>query len=253
MIDAHAHLTDPRFARDLDAVLTRAQAAGVTRILAVGEDLVSSQAAVALAWSSPLVRAAVGIHPHHASSFEDRSIDRLRELATDSHVVAIGEVGIDLSGRSAPRADQEHAFVAQLELAAELHLPVSVHVRDAGAIVRGIIDGVKGSRGYVHCYSGGPDEVAEWIARGFLVSFAGTLTYPRSDGLRTAAARMPLGGVLVETDAPVLAPQAHRGRRNEPAFIAATYAGVAGARGLDTAELARRVSENAASLFGPRW
>ena len=253
MIDAHAHLTDARFARDREAVLSRADAAGVTRILAVGEDLSSSEAAVALARSSPLVRAAVGIHPHRANAFDEDSLPRLRELAGDEHVVAVGEIGIDLSGRSAPRAAQERAFAAQLALAAELGLPVSVHVRDAGAIVRGLIDGVKIACGYVHCYSEGPDEVGEWLARGFLVSFAGTVTYPSSDDLRSAAALVPRDRMLVETDAPVLAPQAHRGQRNEPAFITATYARLAEVRAVDVAELARDVRENAASLFGPRW
>ena len=143
--------------------------------------------------------------------------------------------------------------MAQLELAAELGLPVSVHCRDAGAVVRGIMDRVKGCRGYVHCYSEGPDEVGEWIARGFFVSFAGTVTYTRSDALRAAAVLVPEDRILVETDAPVLAPQRHRGQRNEPAFIAATYERLAEIRGTAVADLAMRVRENAASLFGPRW
>ncbi len=253
MIDAHAHLADPRFARDLADVLTRAGSAGVARVLAVGEDLASSEASVVFARGSPPVRAAVGFHPHHAIGFDDRSLRRMRELAMDDRVVAIGEIGIDLSGRSAPRADQERAFAAQLELAAELDLPISLHVRDAGALVRGIVDSVTGARGYVHCYSEGPAEVREWIDRGFLISFAGTVTYPGTHALRDAAALVPDDRILVETDAPVLAPQAHRGRRNEPAFIASTYACLAEVRGTTVADLARRVSENAQALFGPRW
>lgn len=253
MIDAHAHLADPRFARDLADVLARAATAGVTRVLAVGEDVDSSEASLALARGSPAVRAAVGVHPHRASGFDDRALARLRNLARDDRVVAVGEIGIDLSGRSAPRADQERAFAAQLALASELGLAVSLHVRDAGGLVRGILDRVPGARGYVHCYSERPDEVREWIDRGFLISFAGTVTYPGAHALRDAAALVPDDRILVETDAPVLAPQAHRGRRNEPAFIAATYVCLAEVRGTTVAELARCVSENAASLFGPRW
>ncbi len=253
LIDAHAHLTDERFAGDLDAVLARAQDAGVARILAVGEDIASSEAAVALAHRSPLVRAAVGIHPHYATTFDERTLARLRELASDPAVVAVGEIGLDHSGRSAPGPDQERTFTAQLELAAELDLPVSVHVRDSGAVVRRILDAVKGAHGYVHCYSEGPDEVGDWIARGLLISFAGTVTYPRSDDLRRAAALVPRDRLLAETDAPALAPQTQRGRRNEPALIAATYSRLAEARGTDVSRLAREVSENAASLFGPRW
>jgi TatD DNase family protein len=253
VIDAHAHLADPRFAPDLADVLMRAANAGVAYVLAVGEDVASSETSLALARESPAVRAAVGVHPHRASGFDDRSLARLRDLARGDRVVAIGEIGIDLSGRSAPRADQERAFTAQLELAAELGLPVSLHVRDAGALVREIVDQVTGARGYVHCYSEGPDEVREWIDRGFLISFAGTVTYPGARALRDAGALVPDDRILVETDAPVLAPQAHRGRRNEPAFIAATYACLAEVRGTTVADLAKRVSENAASLFGPRW
>jgi TatD DNase family protein len=253
VIDAHAHLTDERFARDLDEVLARASDAGVERIVTCGEDVASSEAAVALTRRSPLVRAAVGVHPHRATAWDDAALGRIRDLAREPGVIAIGEIGIDLSGRSAPRAAQERAFVAQLELAADLALPVCVHVRDSGEVVRALIDTVKGGRGFVHCYSEGPSEVDEWVRRGFLVSFAGTLTFPRSDALRAAAESVPPDHLAVETDAPALAPQPQRGRRNEPAFIAATYAALCSIRGTTPAELAARVRENAASLFGDRW
>lgn len=253
MIDAHAHLTDERFRDDLPAVLARASAAGVERILTCGEDIASSEAAIAMAARHSMVRVAVGVHPHRASTWSAGVGARLRELAADERVVGIGEIGIDLSGRSAPRADQERAFAAQVELAAELDLPVTIHVRDAGEAVRTLLERLPRVRGHVHCYSEGPDAVARWIERGLMISFAGTVTFPRSDGLREAAARVPADRVLLETDAPYLAPQAHRGRRNEPAFIAATYESLAGVRGLAPRELARRVRENAARLFGGRW
>lgn len=253
MIDAHAHLTDERFSGDLDAVLDRAARSGIDRILACGADVASSERAVTLAGRSSLVRAAVGIHPHRAPTADARALRRLRELASAPGVVALGELGIDLSGRSAARPDQERALLAQLELAAEVGMPVCLHVRDAGPVVRALVDRVARVRGYVHCYSEGPEEVDEWVGRGFLLSLAGTVTYPRSERLRGAAARIPSDRLLIETDAPSLAPQARRGRRNEPAFVAFTYEEVARIRGVTPVRLAELVRENAASLFGARW
>ena len=253
MIDAHAHLTDDRFSADIDAVLQRAADAGVERILTCGEDVASSEAAIALATGSPIVRVAVGIHPHRAAHATAEALRRIRELASDPRVVAIGEIGIDLSGRSATPADQERAFVAQLELAADLDLPACVHVRDAGEVTRSLLDRATAVSGYVHCYSEGPGEMDDWVRRGFLVSFAGTVTFPRNDALRAAAALVPDDRILLETDAPYLAPRPQRGRRNEPALVAATYAEVARVRGGTVAGLADHVRENAASLFGERW
>lgn len=253
LIDAHAHLTDDRMAGDLAAVLERARAAGIERILTCGEDVASSEAAVALAERWPMLRAAVGVHPHRAAGATPDALRRIRELAAHPRVVAIGEIGVDRSGRSADLMDQERAFVAQLELAADLGLPVCVHVRDAGADARAWLDRVAGVRGYVHCYSEGPAEVDAWVGRGLHISFAGTVTFPRSDGLRAAAAALPADRVLIETDAPYLAPQAHRGRRNEPAFVVATYAAVARARRVTCDLLGDQVRGNAASLFGSRW
>jgi TatD DNase family protein len=196
---------------------------------------------------------AVGVHPHRAESWSDAVSGMLNRLARDARVVAIGEIGIDLSGRSAPQAAQERAFLAQLALARTLDLPVVVHVRDAGPLARALVDRAGGGRGMVHCFSEGPDEVDEWTRRGFAVSFAGTVTYPKNDALRQAAARVPADRLLVETDAPYLAPQGRRGERNEPAFVLETLAAVARARGEDPAALGRQVAENAQKLFRIRW
>jgi TatD DNase family protein len=234
-------------------VLRRAADAGVTRVLTCGEDLASSEQAIAIAERHDIVRVAVGVHPHRAADLVGDAINRLRELARHPLVVGIGEIGIDLSGRSAPRAVQEEAFRAQLGLAAELGLPVSVHVRDAGDAARDLIDRSERVRGHVHCYSEGPDAIDEWIRRGLLVSFAGTVTYPRSDRLRAAAELVPLDRMLVETDAPYLAPQGQRGRTNEPAFVAETYSAIAGVRGIPVDRLRQAVEDNAAALFGGRW
>jgi TatD DNase family protein len=253
VIDAHAHLDDRRFADDLDAVLARASAAGIERVLSCAEDLASSERNVLIARGHPSVRVAVGVHPHRAESWSDAVSGMVNRLARDARVVAIGEIGIDLSGRSAPREAQERAFFEQLALARSLDLPVVVHVRDAGPLVRELVDRAGGARGMVHCFSEGPDEVDEWMRRGFAVSFAGPVTYPKNDVLRLAAARASADRILVETDAPYLAPQARRGGRNEPAFVLDTLAVVAAARGEEATELGRRVAKNARKLFGERF
>jgi TatD DNase family protein len=253
VIDAHAHLDDRRFMDDLDAVLARASAAGVDRVLSCAEDLASSERNVLIARRHDSVRIAVGVHPHRAESWSTDVLGMIDRLARDTHVVAIGEIGIDLSGRSAPREAQEGAFLAQLALANVLGLPVVVHVRDAGELARDLVDRAGGARGLVHCFSEGPEEVDEWMRRGFFVSFAGTVTYPKNEALRRAAARASADRILVETDAPYLTPQTRRGERNEPAFVLETLAAVAAARGCDPAELGLRIAENARKLFGDRF
>jgi TatD DNase family protein len=253
VIDAHAHLDDPRFADDLDAVVARAMAAGVRRILSCGEDRASSERNVALAERHPSVRCAVGVHPHRAGVWTSDVGAALADLARREVVVAIGEIGVDLSGRSAPPQVQVLAFEAQLRLARDLDLPVVVHVRDAGPLAREVIDRVAGVRGMIHCYSEGPEEVEGWIRRGFALSFAGTVTYPRSAALREAARACPGDRLLTETDAPYLAPQAHRGRRNEPALVAETLAAVALARAEAAQTVEKAVAASAECLFGDRW
>jgi TatD DNase family protein len=253
VIDAHAHLTDRRFAEDVADVLERARKAGVTRVLTAGEDVASSEAAIALAERHPELRVAVGLHPHRAVAWDGETGARVTELARGPHVVAIGEIGMDLSGRSAPAELQERALRAQLALASLLDLPVVLHVRDSGAQVRAILAEAAPVRGMVHCYSEGPDELQAWLALGFLVSFAGTITYPGSDRLRAAAALVPADRLLAETDAPYLAPQNARGRRNEPVYVAAIYALLAHERLADLGELTLQVAANALTLFGDRW
>jgi TatD DNase family protein len=231
-------------------VLARARDAGITRILTCGEDVASSAAALAIARTRPEVRVAVGVHPHRAGSLDDAALAELRRLSTDDRVVAIGEIGLDLSGRSAPRAVQERAFARQLDLATALGLPVVVHVRDSGPEVRALLAG-RTIRGQLHCYSEGPDEIPAWRALGLVPSFAGPATYRSNRRLR-AAARVT-DALLVETDAPYLAPEGHRGERNEPAFVAVTYAAIAAERGSDVPALAGTTQVVARELFGRRW
>jgi TatD DNase family protein len=264
VIDAHAHLTDRRFATDVVDVLERARKAGIERILTAAEDVASSEEALALAAHHDDIRVAVGVHPHRAATWNVETLSRLTELARDPRVVAIGEIGMDFSGRSSPPDVQEAAFRGQLALASLLRLPVVIHVRDAGERVRAILgEGVapRGALprqgplplGMVHCYSEGPDELAAWLELGLHISFAGTVTYPGSDRLRDAAVRVPADRLLAETDAPYLAPQNARGQRNEPLYVAATHAALARARGADIGDLAGQIARNARALFGERW
>ena len=253
MIDAHAHLDDPRFAADVNDVIARASEAGVARILSCAQDVASSERTIQIAQRHDAVRVAVGVHPHRAASWSDAVAARLRELAREKCVVAIGEIGVDLSGRSAPQDAQVRALEGQLRLARELDLPVVVHVRDAGALAREVVDRAGPVRGMIHCYSEGPDEVAEWLRRGFVLSFAGTATYPNNRAIREAAVLVPRDRLLVETDAPYLAPQAHRGARNEPAFVLSTLAVIAAAREESPEGLGMAVADNAARLFGENW
>jgi TatD DNase family protein len=253
VIDAHAHLTDRRFAADVAEVVERARKAGIERVLTAGEDVASSEQAIALAVHHEQVRVAVGVHPHRAATWGPDAVDRLTELARDPRVVAIGEIGMDFSGRSSAPDVQESAFRGQLALATLLNLPVVIHVRDSGDRVRSILGEGLDVRGMVHCYSEGPDELAAWLDFGLHISFAGTLTYPGSDRLRAAAARVPADRLLAETDAPYLAPQNARGRRNEPLYVAATHAALARERGVEIGDLARQIAANAQKLFGERW
>jgi len=253
VIDAHAHLDDPKLAADLDDVIARARVAGIDRILSCGDDLASSRRTLHIARRHDIVRVAVGVHPHRAASWDADVAQALRELASDRLVVAIGEIGIDLSGRSAPREAQERAFAAQLALARELGLPAVVHVRDAGDAARAIVDTVPGAAGMIHCFSEGPDQAREWLRRGFAVSFAGPVTYPKNASLRAAAAVLPVDALLVETDAPYLAPQGRRGSRNEPAYVLEALAAVAEAQGVPPGVLAEAVTANARRIFGRRW
>lgn len=252
MIDAHAHLTDPRFGDDVAAVIERAIAGGVERVLTCGEDIETSERALALARAYPqILRAAVGFHPHRAGSCDAAALARLRQLAQDPLVVAIGEIGVDLSGRSAPIAAQRATLRAQLALAAEIGLPVVIHLRDAPEELRTALDAGPAVRGQLHCYSEGPGELDGWAQRGLMPSFAGTVTFARNARLREAAMRAET--LLVETDAPYLAPEPRRGERNEPLRVRDTYALIASVRGVSVDRLVDDTRVAARRLFGPRW
>jgi TatD DNase family protein len=251
LFDTHAHLHFPEFAGDLDAVLARARAAGVRRMLTIGTDVATSRAAVALAAREPDVWATVGIHPHEAADANDAALAEIERLAADARVVAIGETGLDFFRNLAPRETQERAFRAQLALARRVDKPVVVHCRDAHPETLALLaaDGALARGGIMHCFSGDPALARRCIELGLLISLAGPVTYPRPGALPDVAKTIPADRLVVETDCPFLPPQPHRGRRNEPAYVAITAARVAELRGEPLADLAARMSENARALF----
>jgi TatD DNase family protein len=244
VIDTHAHLDalgDPAGA------ITRARAAGVGRIIAIGSGLESTHATFAIAEGEPAVSIAAGVHPHQAGDGE--SLDELAALV-DGKVVAIGEIGLDFYRDYAPREDQRRVFAEQLRLAGELGKPVIVHSRAADEETAAMLDDFDGTV-VLHCFSS-PGLLPVALERGYYVSFAGNVTYPKAADLRDAAVQVPAERILVETDSPYLAPQPVRGKRNEPAFVVHTVASLAETRGQEPDELGRRIDANASVAFGLR-
>jgi len=241
VIDTHAHLDA---LDDPSAAIARARAAGVERIVAIGSGLESTRATLAIAVRENGVYAAVGIHPHQAGDGE--SLDELRRLAA-ADAVAIGEIGLDFFRDYAPRDDQRRLFDAQLQLASELGRPVVVHTRAAEQETMRMLAGFAGTV-VLHCFSS-PELLPAAAERGYYISFAGNVTYPKAEKLREAARRVEPDRILAETDTPYLAPQPVRGRPNEPANVVHTIAALADARGEDPAELGERIAANAARAF----
>jgi TatD DNase family protein len=238
VIDTHAHLDA---LDDPSGALARARAAGVTRVVAIASGLASTRATRAIAAVADGVYVAAGIHPHQAADGEDA-----RSLV-DGETVAVGEIGLDFYRDYAPRDLQRQVFVEQLHLAAELGKPVVVHSRAADEETAELLAAFRGSV-VLHCFSS-PGLLPVALERGYYVSFAGNVTYPKAEELRTAAAEVPADRLLAETDTPYLAPQPVRGKRNEPAFVVHTVAVLAAARGEDPDVLAARIEANATAVF----
>jgi TatD DNase family protein len=248
VIDSHTHLDH---CEPPDAELVAAAAAvGVARLVSIGTDGASCRAALAAAEAFPQVYAAVGRHPHEAAGFDDADLAELRALAAHDRCVAIGETGLDYYRDLAPRADQARAFAAQIGLARETGKTLVIHTRaaddDTLALLR---DQAGGVRVLLHCFSM-PARLEECLAEGWWVSFAGNVTYPKAADLARAAARVPLDRLLVETDAPYLAPQPVRGKPNEPSNVVHTARFIAEQRRILYEELEAAVEGTAAQLFG---
>ena len=245
MIDTHAHLDA---LEEPAAALGRAHAAGVTRVVTIGTGIASCRAALALADAHASVRAALGIDPHQAGTAEAARVEELRGLLEHPKAVAVGEAGLDYHYGAERKEGQRALFAAQLELARELELPVVVHTRSANEDTEAMLRAHEGTV-VMHCFSE-PGLLEAGLERGWYFSFAGNVTYPKAAELREAAAAVPAGRILAETDSPYLSPQPLRGRPNEPAHVVHTLAALAEARGVDAGELGRRIDANASAAFG---
>jgi TatD DNase family protein len=245
VIDTHAHLDV--CADRPSALIRRARSAGVDRIVTVGTGIDSCRAALELAQLHEEVFAAVGIDPHQAGDAEANRVEELRALAEHERSVAVGETGLDYFRDRAPRDRQRKLFEAQLELASDLGKPVVIHTRDADGDTADVLAGFSGTV-VMHCFSS-PGLLHTVLERGYYVSFAGNVTYPKASDLRAAAAQVPGERILAETDSPYLAPQARRGRPNEPANVVLIVEELAKVRRVDPADLGARIEANAAAAF----
>ena len=246
MIDTHAHLDGGT--NEAAALVRRAQEAGVARIVAVGTGIESCRVTLRLAREHDGVYAALGIHPHQAASEEATHLPELRELLGDDRAVALGETGLDFYRDYAPHDAQLELFEQQLALAEELGKPVVVHTRAADEATADVLDRFGGTV-VLHCFSS-PGLLPVALERGYYVSFAGNVTFPKAVELRAAAAAVPADRILAETDTPYLAPQPVRGRENEPAHVVHTLATLAEVRGEDPRALEAQIDSNASAAFG---
>lgn len=259
MIDSHCHLADDVYASDLDAVVANARGAGLERVMVILEAGNPAEAAQAdrLHGVWPDVRVAVGVHPHHAHQFADdarRAAAVVRDQIDEMpYARAVGEIGLDYHYDFSPRDVQHAVFDAQVALARELGLPVVVHTREADADTIAILTRAGGGavRGVLHCFTGTAALASAALDLGFYISLAGIITFPRAQELRDVARHVPIDRLLIETDSPFLAPVPHRGKRNEPAYVARVAEAVAAIKGVSAAELARVTTANFHTLFRP--
>ena len=252
LVDSHCHLDFDAFDEDRTAALERASAAGVGRVVTICTRLTEFERVRALARDHEAVDCSAGIHPHNVAEEGIASADRLVAFAAEPEVVGIGETGLDFYYDHSPRDDQRASFRNHIAAARETGLPLIVHTRDADDETASILaeEMEEGAfSGVIHCFSAGPALARTAIELGLYISFSGIVTFKKSDELRGIAAEIPPDRILIETDAPYLAPVPKRGKRNEPAFVAHTAAAVATARGVDVDEISRQTTDNFFRLF----
>jgi TatD DNase family protein len=257
LIDSHCHLDDEQFDADRQEAIDRALAAGVDQMVVIGtgDGPPDLEAGIRLADSQPPILATIGIHPHHAAKSTDEFLRRLEALVKHPKVVAVGEIGLDYHYDFAPRDRQQAVFVAQIHLARQARKPIVIHTREAWDDTFRLLEthwAPGGQAGIMHCFSGGPAEARRALDMGFLLSFAGIVTYPKATNVQEAARMAPSNRILVETDAPYLAPVPKRGKRNEPAYVVETARRLAALRGIEFEELARATTDNFRRICLPR-
>jgi len=252
LVDSHCHLDFPDFADEIDQVVGRASAAGVQWMLTIGTRLDRFPGVLAVAKRFPHVSCSVGVHPHEVGAGPVCSSDELLALAEHPKVIGFGETGLDYFYENSPRDAQEVSFRAHIEASRRSGLPIIVHTRDADDDTIRILEDetAKGPfPGLIHCFTSGPRLADAALACGFYISFSGIVTFKKADEVRAVASRVPDDRILVETDAPYLAPMPYRGKRNEPAFVAETAKRIADVRGVSPTELAESSTANFFRLF----
>jgi TatD DNase family protein len=252
LIDSHCHLDFPDFAAELDAVVARARAAGIERMVTISTRVARQAELLAITERFPDVYCSVGTHPHYAHEELDITTADLVARTRAAKVVALGEAGLDYHYDNSPREAQERGFRSHIAAARETGLPLVIHTRDADADTARILEEETGKGAFpavLHCFTGGPELARRAVALGLFISFTGILTYKNSDALRAIAAELPADRILVETDAPYLAPKSFRGKRNEPAFVVETAKVLADTRGVSLDEIARQTTANFFRLF----
>jgi TatD DNase family protein len=253
LVDSHCHLDDKQFAADREETIARALEAGVTRMMAIGTgggppDL---EAGVRLAEAHPFIYASVGVHPHDAAKATAADFDRLRTLLGHAKVLAVGEIGLDYHYNFSPPERQREVFAEQLRMAVEAGKPVIIHTREAWDDTMRLVRESRVGRGIMHCFTGGVEEARQALEAGFHLSFAGMITFPKAQAIRDAAVLTPEDRLLVETDAPYLAPVPYRGKRNEPAFMVENVRRLAELRGVEPERIAEITTGNFERLCLP--
>jgi TatD DNase family protein len=252
LIDTHCHIDLPAFDEDREAILGRARDADVHALIVIGHNRERWRTSAALAARYPFMLRTVGLHPNDASDWSASMLSDLAAEVESGEPIAVGETGLDFFRDSAPEELQREAFAAQIALARRHDLPIVIHQRSAEQQVLEMLRDHGPVRGVMHCFSGNAEFANSCLAAGLMLGVGGVATYPKSEGVRAALAETPLGSIVLETDAPYLAPQPWRGKRNEPAYVVAAADVLADIHGLSREEIGARTSANAVRLFGGR-
>ena len=251
MIDSHCHLADKKFAKDLDQVISRAVDAGVEKMICIADTLEEAERCVSIADTYDNVFATVGLHPHGAKDWQSEDLNRLREMiASSDRVVAVGEIGLDYHYDHSPREVQRSVFRAQLELAKELDLPAVIHNRESIDDLKKIVAEVQPTKLVIHCCTDKWEDVSDLVDRGAFLSFTGIATYPTSETIRETICNCPIQQLMIETDAPYLAPQGLRGKRCEPAYVVEVAKLVSELKKISLEEVDRVTTVNTEVFFG---
>ncbi|HEX3319913.1 MAG TPA: TatD family hydrolase [Terriglobales bacterium] len=259
-IDSHAHLEGERYDNDRNEVITRAREAGIEVIVAIGngDGPENFDCGIKLAQKYNFIYATLGIHPHEAKLADERAFSRMEQLLERPKVIAVGEIGLDYFYDHSPRDVQQRVFVRQMEIARKTKLPIIIHCRPSDGSEDGWYDCLSliqeqwapsGLGGILHCFTGNPDHAKRALDMGFMISFAGNITFPKAQQIRETAAIVPLDRMLIETDSPFLAPIPNRGKRNEPAFVKEVARQIGELRGMSTDDIGRQTTQNFYRFF----